>query len=183
MQHTLLHGDKETGVAIIEMVLALDAGDILGEQKIAVPDEMTCGELSAKLCALSGPLLMDVMEKIENETVNPQPQDATHVTLAPKITPEMCKIDWTRSASAIHNQVRALSPRPGAWTQCEVQGQTKRLKILRTRVCDAQPGYCKAGWYIQTGEGVLEVLELQLEGKKALQIKNFIAGISQISLL
>ncbi|MCB1117179.1 MAG: methionyl-tRNA formyltransferase [Chlamydiia bacterium] len=183
MQHTLLHGDKETGVSIIEMVLALDAGAVLGEVKIPVPEDMTCGELSSKLCELSGPLLIDVIKKIENNTIKPQPQDDAYVTLAPKITPEMCKIDWSRSARDIHNQVRALSPHPGAWTMVEVQGQPKRLKILRTRISEAQPSYSKAGWYIQTGQGVIEILELQLEGKKPLSIKNFIAGISQVSLL
>ncbi len=183
MQHTLLHGDKETGVSIIEMVLALDAGAVLGEKKISVPEDMTCSELSSKLCQLSGPLLIDVMKKIENSTVTPHTQDEAQVTIAPKITPEMCKIDWSRSASDIHNQVRALSPRPGAWTQVLVHGQPKRLKVLRTRLSEAQAGYSKAGWFISTGQGVIEILELQLEGKKALSIKNFISGISQVSLI
>lgn len=183
MQHTLLHGDRETGVSIIEMVLALDAGAVLGEKKISVPDDMTCGELSSKLCELSGPLLIDVMEKIENRTIKPQIQNEAQVTIAPKINPEMCKIDWSRSAEDIHNQVRALSPRPGAWTQVLVQGQPKRLKVLRTRLSEARPGYSKAGWCIRTGQGSIEVLELQLEGKKPLSIKKFIIGISQVSLL
>ncbi len=183
MQHALLAGDKETGVSIIEMVLAMDAGAVLGEAWMPLPEEMTCGELADRLCTLSGPLLMDVIKKIESDHVKPAIQDEAHVTMAPKITSEMCQIDWTRSAQEIHNQVRALSPRPGAWAMAEVQGQQKRLKILRTRVSDEPPAYSKAGWFVKAGSGVLEILELQLEGKRAMAIKEFTSGISEISLI
>ena len=176
MQHSLMNGDKKTGVTIIEMVLAMDAGDILGVSEISVPQDMTLGELSEKLCEIAPPLLLDVMEKIETKTIKPESQDESQITLAPKITPEMCRIDWSKSAQDIHNQIRGLSPKPGAYTTIEVHGVEKRLKILRSAPTDEPVHYSKSGWILATPDGHLKLLEVQPEGKKAMDIKSFIAG-------
>ena len=176
MQHSLMNGDQKTGVTIIEMVLAMDAGDILGTTEIPISEDMTLGDLSEKLCQMAPPLLLDVMEKIESKTIAPEPQDASQITLAPKITPEMCRIDFSKTAREIHNQIRGLSPKPGAYTTIEVHGTQKRLKILRSCVSDEPAGYSKSGWILATPEGHLKLLQVQPEGKKAMDIKSFIAG-------
>ena len=166
MQHALLAGDHEAGVCIIEMVLAMDAGDILGEEKISVPPEMTCGELAKELCMMSGPLLEKVILGIKNKTIQPKKQDPSGVTMAPKISTADAKIDWKKGAQEIHNQVRALNPAPGAWCEVILGGQTKRLKILRTEAHSEMVNqYLKDGWYEPCGSGSIELLEIQLGGQ------------------
>ncbi len=184
MQHALMAGDLETGVSIIEMVLAMDAGDILGEEKISIPPEMTCGELAQKLCTMAGPLLTKVIQSIEDKTIEPKNQDPAGVTMAPKIATADAKIDWEKSAQEVHNQVRALNPAPGAWCEVLVGDQTKRLKILRTQ---ANPGvvnkYLKEAWYESCGTESIQILEIQLEGKRAMTTKEFIAGVHKLEIV
>ncbi|HPE85149.1 MAG: methionyl-tRNA formyltransferase [Chlamydiia bacterium] len=184
MQHALLAGDKETGVSIIRMVLAMDAGDILGQEKIAIPESMTCGELAQKLCQIAGPLLVQVIKELKDNKTHPVQQDPRFITMAPKITPESARIDWDQNAADIHNKIRALNPHPGAWCEVEVGGQIKRLKILRSEIHLANLNqYSKEGWFKACGHGTLKLLEVQLEGKRAMSTKEFISGVSQIKFI
>ena len=182
MQHALLHGDVKTGVTIIKMVMAMDAGPILAQAEMDVSLDLQCGELAEKLCAMGGELLLNVIKNIK--TITPTIQDESQVTLAPKIKPEHAKIDWSQSALSIHNQVRALNPAPGAWTTVELNGETKRLKILRSKpLSENIEAYDKQGWIVSCGEGSLQLLEIQLEGKKPMLAKAFMAGVRQIKIL
>jgi len=180
----ILNGDTETGVTIMEMVLKMDAGDILDVVKTHVSEDMTFGELEEILWDLSGPVLVKVLEKIELGTIQKVPQDHTQVTFAKKILPEDRLIDWKKGAVALYDQIRALSPKPGAFCFVEVEGETKRLVIKKTKKVlnmTGQPGeslvYQKDCWIIACGSGALSLLEVQLEGKKPLPIQEFIRGV------
>jgi methionyl-tRNA formyltransferase len=184
IQRTLMEGEKETGITIIEMSPQMDAGDILAIEAIPIPEEMTFGELEGKLCDLGIKLLLEVIRQFEQNNVAKTPQDHTRATLAPKMTPEDEKIDWQKSARVIHNQIRALSPSPGAWTNIAVGTGVKRLKIKKAIVIEEMGGdpgailrFGKEGWVIACGKGALRLIEVQLEGKKAMSAEECVRGI------
>ena len=180
IQRALLNGDLETGVSIQKMVKELDAGDVIDEVKIPLPLEMNFGELEASLCNLSKDLLMHVLEKYEQGVPKARAQDAALVTFAPKIAPEELKIDWRRSNFEIHNQVRAFSPKPGAWCSVLIQGETKRLKILTTQMSDqkAQIGQIVPDQklIVGCGQGSLILHAVQPEGKSKMSGSDWLRG-------
>ncbi len=177
IQRALFNGDAETGVSIQKMVRQLDAGDVVAVEKIAIPLEMTYGELEAKLCSLAKPLLIKVLDLYGKGIPPGTPQDPAQATYASKVELEEGEIHWERPASEIHNLVRAFSPRPGAWCWA----QSKRLKILRSRALPApqgRPGEILSikDALIGCGQGALELLQVQPEGKKAMSGADWLRG-------
>jgi methionyl-tRNA formyltransferase len=186
MQRCLMDGEEETGVTIIDMVLKMDAGDIIEALKIPVSEEMTFGEVEAKLCALSCTAISKAIHDIESGTAKKTPQNEALATYAPKITPEEQQIHWDLPARQMHNLIRALSPSPGAWCYIKVGDEQKRLKIKRSAVqqhMSGPPGtilsFGKEGWVVACGSQALRLLEVQLEGKKAMAAEDFIKGLHQ----
>ncbi len=162
MQRALMNGDRETGIAIQKMVRKLDAGDVIAEERMPIGEEVTLGELHDALCERAQPLLRNVLA-LYGEGIPPaRAQDESRVTLAPKIEAGETQIQWSRPAQEIHNQVRGLSPKPGAWTWVEVGGEKKRLKVLRTQVVG----------------GELKFLEVQPEGRKPMKGDDWLRGLS-----
>lgn len=189
IQRALMAGEKETGITIIEMSEQMDAGDVLAVEALSIPVNLTFGQLELLLCELSCKLLFEVIGQFEIGAVVKTPQEHALATLAPKLKPEEEEIDWTKPASLIHNQVRALSPSPGASTKIAIGSEQKRLKIKRAQVIDGagEPGailtFGKEGFVIACGEGALRLIEVQLEGKKAMIAGDFIRGIhSSVSI-
>ncbi|MBS0603755.1 MAG: methionyl-tRNA formyltransferase [Verrucomicrobia bacterium] len=184
IQRCLMEGEKESGITIIEMTPQMDAGDMLAIESIPVAEEMTFGELDDELCELSVKLLFKVIGQFQEGKVVKVPQDHALATLAPKLTADEEKIDWNRTAGQIHNQIRALSPFPSAWCQVKIGNDVKRLKIKKSKVVpspNARPGtllsFGKEGWTVACGEGALRLLEVQMEGKKAMSAEECIRGI------
>ncbi len=184
MQRCLLQGDTTSGVTIIQLVLKMDAGDMLHQGKVAVPPNMTLPELEKALIEAGCRSLLKVLTDFERAAVVRTPQDETKVTFAPKITPAECCIDWNKQALVIHNLVRAVTPHPGAWCPIYVRGQTKRLKILRSECvesCIGTPGthvqYSKNELLVFCGKGGLRLQEVQLEGKAAMPIEELLRGL------
>lgn len=185
IQRAIMSGEKETGVTIMEMVLKMDAGAMYQVVKTPIPEEMAFGELEEKLCEISGPALLEVLKKIETDTAEKTSQNESEVTFASKITFEDRVIDWSKSAHEIHNQIRGLSPFPGAFCLVEVGGQEKRLLVKKAQVAPSQKGapgqtlvYEKNRWIVGCGDGAISLLEIQLEGKKNLPVSDFIRGTS-----
>lgn len=182
IQRALMNGDPETGVCIQKMVYKLDAGDVIAERKMLLPIDMTHGELEQRLCELSKPLLLEVLAQYEAAIPQGIKQDDSQATLAPKIQAEETQIQWHRSAECLHNLVRALSPRPGAWCWISKEGEKKKLKILRTAVSQdtGVPGSFlslgKGRCAVHTQNGSLELLEVQPEGKKAMSAADWMRG-------
>ena len=190
MQRSLINAEKETGISIIEMTLKMDAGDIIAIQKIPVPFEMTHGELEKELCILAQEMILQVIEQFKNHSVKRVPQDHSQMSLAPKISAQEEEIDWNLNSTLLHNLIRALSPSPGAFCMLEVRNQKKRLKILRAfpeeLLSLEKPGsFIKLGKEIGVvcGQGVLRLLEVQLEGKRAMSASDCFNGLQNPKII
>ena len=180
IQRCLLNGERETGVCIQKMIKQLDAGDVIAEKKISIPSEMTGGELEQKLCELSKPLLLSVLEAYGIGFPAATPQDLDQVTFAPKIEPEEGEIHWAKGAEELHNLIRAFNPRPGAWCWVALDGVKKRLKIHRAIVVDQRGDagsiLSKKEGVIACGNGALKLIEVQPEGKPRMAGVDWLRG-------
>lgn len=190
MQRCLINAEKETGISIIEMTPKMDAGDIISMQKIPIPFEMTHGELEKELCVLAQEMILQVIEQFKNHSVKRIPQDHSQMSLAPKISAQEEEIDWGLDSNLLHNRIRALSPSPGAFCMLEVTNQKKRLKVLRAfpenLLSSEKPGsFVKLdkGLGIVCGRGVLRLLEVQLEGKKAMPASDCFNGLKNPKII
>ncbi len=182
IQRAIMNGEQETGITIIEMVPEMDAGRILQTAKVVIAENMNSGELHEELAKIAGPLLVDVIGEIQNHSTHPIEQEKSSITLAPKISPQECVIDWNLDAQTIHNTIRALSPFPGAKCRVKIKEETKTLKIFRTKMVyqtkepktvsvegNSLVVFCKTN--------AVEILEVQLEGKKKMSIEDFLKGL------
>jgi methionyl-tRNA formyltransferase len=183
IQRAIIQGEAESGVTIMHMVKQMDAGDMIAAAKIPIGPDMTAGELEAAVTEKGSGLLLGVIREFEQGTPPRLPQDHSQMTLAPKIELADCEVHWNSTAQAIHNLIRGSNPEPGAWCQVMLQGQTKRLRLFRSKVrrdLHGRPGellsYGKPGFIIACQEGALELLELQLEGKKRMPAADLMRG-------
>lgn len=181
IQRVLMNGEIETGISIIRLVKKMDAGDVLHAERLAIPPTMTGGELESALCHLGIRCLFKVLGDFEKGSVTATPQDDSQVTFAHKITQDECHLDWKKPAQELYNLVRALSPHPGAWCDCLVRGEKKRLKVYGAEVVEGPA----QGLVVPCGEGALRLLTIQLEGKPKMAAPDFLRGIpsSQITFL
>jgi methionyl-tRNA formyltransferase len=183
IQRCLMDGERETGITIIEMVLAMDAGEMLGQTVVPIPPEMNAGELEEALKLAAGPLLLTVIDALQQGNARRIPQEASKVSLAPKLIPEEEKIDWSLSAVQVHDKIRALSPVPGAWCSIRLGNIEKRIKIFSSRVEADQiaPGASQVEgsqtWRVGCGNGSLCLLDVQLEGKRRMDVGTFLRGL------
>jgi methionyl-tRNA formyltransferase len=175
----ILAGDAQTGVTIMLMDAGLDTGPILVQRACPVGPEDTTGTLTARLAQMGADLLLAVLPGWLHGEIVPQRQDPAGVTLSPRIDKKAGHIDWGRSADEIDRQVRAYQPWPGAYTAW----QGRQLKILRATPLDkkaeATPGTVVAlpeGPAVVTGQGVLLLREVQVEGKRPTQAETFVRG-------
>ena len=184
IQWALMNGDTSTGVTIFQIKPDVDTGDILLQKKIGIKKEDNMLSLGMRLCTEGAKLLVTVIDKIENNDINRIPQKKLGVTLAPKITKAMTFINWSWSAKKIHNWIRGLSPFPGMITKYN----NKNLILFKTELFPGKESRIgeviisnKKQLVISTGDGLLSILEIQLEGKKKLLINEFLNGNSIIS--
>ena len=190
IRQTLLEGDEIAGVTIIEMTLQMDAGDILAVESVPITDEMNYLDLETLLSEVGGKLLVQVIHAYDQGKITKIPQDHSRATYVKKIDPSMGKIDWNQSSLMIYNLIRAFAPSPGAWCMVKIGEQTKRLKIFKSHIeknLTGTPGenlfFDSAHWIVACGSGALQLLEIQLEGKKRMNVKEFIKGIKNINFL
>lgn len=179
IQWALWKGEKETGATTFRIVREVDTGNILKQRRVEILDKDNAGSLSERLADIGAELLLETITELEQGKLIPQRQDAGLATRAPKITREHCLIDWNRTAIEIHNQVRALSPHPSAFTYLDGQ----MVKIFHTEVAQEQPkieaGKLRIddqGMTAGTGRSDLRILELQLQGKKRMEVTTFLRG-------
>jgi methionyl-tRNA formyltransferase len=197
MQRALMQGCKETGVSIMRMVRKMDAGNLLDVEKMPIPEDMTIVELEHSLRELGVKALLRVIPLLETGSLEETPQDESKATFAPKITPQDSYISWQMAAREIHNQIRALTPFPGAFAEVVIRGEKKRLKIIKAQVFSDEHESntptlagsffqdAKDTLFVACGRGILQILEVQLEGKKSLPVSEFLKGVkaSDISVL
>ena len=187
IQWALIHGDAETGITTMLMDEGMDTGAVLLQQTVPIEPEETFLELGARLAQVGGALLVETLTRLAEQSVVPRAQDHTRATLAPLLKKEDGVIDWTQSATEIANRIRGLSPWPGSYTF----HREHRLIIWKGRI-DAQgapgrsegrrPGTILAVgqkfFWVETGEGRLEVLEVQPANKKRMSVEQFLQGYS-----
>jgi methionyl-tRNA formyltransferase len=185
IQRSIMNGDTETGITIMHMVRKMDAGDMISVCTVEIEPDMTFGELELAMMDAAAPLLLKTLKEITAHTAQRVVQDESLVTFAPKIELEDCEINWNKSALEIHNLIRGVNPYPGAWTWMPSGGDKKRVKIFRSKITvevfeNGKPGTIigdKKGFKVICGDGKgLEILELQIEGKKGMSAGDFIRG-------
>ncbi len=175
----ILAGDERTGVTIMRMDEGLDTGPMLAQADWPIGPEDTTGSLTAALARLGVVLLLEVLPGWLAGAITPRPQDESQATYCRTLRKEDGLLDWAQPAAHLDRQVRACDPWPGAYTAWAGQ----RLKILRARpltaAAPAEPGRVvdlAPGTGVITGEGVLELLVVQLEGKSAMDVHAFSQG-------
>jgi len=177
IQWSITNGEKVTGVTTMRIDAGLDTGDMLLKTETSIGPNETALELGARLAVLGADLLVETLARIE--AIVPEKQDSSQATYAPILKKEDGRIDWTQPAQAIHNRVRGLLPWPGGFTV--FRGQT--LNVWKSRIADVAAG--KPGQILAAGkslqvicgdESTVELLEVQLEGKKRIAGKDFANG-------
>ena len=185
IQWAVINGDKVSGVTIMRMDVGLDTGDIIETAETEISPEETGGSLFDKLEKLGAKLLVETMEKIENGTARYTKQEESQASHVGMIDKSMVDIDWKKSAVEIENLIRGLNPWPSAYTR--LNGKTLKIwKALPEPGGEPQKAGCvylvnKKELKIHTGDGVLSLLEVQLEGKKRMDIPSFLRGYEVLS--
>ena len=179
VQWSVLNGDAETGVSIMQMDEGLDTGDVLYCKKITIDPEETSGELFDRVTAVGAEALCETIPQIAAGTLTAVPQAHENATLAPMLNKEMAEFHLTDSAAHIHNWVRGMNPWPGAWF---ITSGGKKLKVMSCRVAAANgeaPGTVLATkpLTVACGEGAIQLLEVVPEGKKPMDGTAFAAGL------
>lgn len=182
VQWALINGESVTGVTVQMIEEKLDAGDIVIQKKINVTPEMNAADLYEEVLPIGAELLVKAIDGLNNSEITPQKQNEDEAVYCGKITKELANIDWNKSAEEIHNLVRGLNPKPTAWTTF----RNANLKIWKTSVATGEdlpnlsPGeflkFRKKHLLAGTGNGILEILELQPQNKKRLDAVSFING-------
>ncbi len=179
IQTSILLGDKETGVTIQQMGEGLDTGDIISQRSIPIEDDDTGGSLFDKLSELGAELTVDTIKDIAAGGISPVPQDETQASYAKKIDKSMGHIDWNKDASEIERMIRALNPWPSAYTYID----GKMLKIWSAGTESEKTGtpgevaeVMKDTITVSCGKGSLILKEVQLEGKKRMDVHDFLLG-------
>ena len=176
----VINGEQETGVTTFLLQHEIDTGDLLLQKTTAIGENETAGEVYNRLMHIGATALLETVQVLASGNYKTQAQDNSLVTKAPKIFHETCKIDFSRNTLAIHNFIRGLSPYPTAWTTLD----EKKLKIFKTEkeiVAHEHP----AGLFfsdnkhfikVSTLDGYVHLLDLQLAGKKRMEVKAFLNG-------
>jgi methionyl-tRNA formyltransferase len=178
----IMNGEIETGVTTFKLQHAIDTGNILLQRKVAIQPEDNTGTLYHRLMIEGAALLLETLHGLVQNKVVEKPQDMQPIAHhAPKITKELCKIDWNQTTASLHNKVRGLSPTPGAYTFLP---DGRLLKILQSKM-EIDSVTCSSGTIetdhrsfvrFATTDGWLYALEVQVEGKKRMPVAEFLKG-------
>lgn len=187
IQHVIIEGEKETGVTIMQMDAGIDTGDMLYKKVIAIADDDTFETLHDKLMVLGGEAIVEALPLLEAGKLIPEKQkheESSHVSL---ISKSMGEIDFHKGAPVIDRLIRGMNPWPSAYTF--YKGKQLKLwkafpvseEVSRGYAKGALPGSVvrvnKDSFEVATGDGVLQILELQLEGKKRMSTHDFLLGV------
>jgi methionyl-tRNA formyltransferase len=179
IQWAIINGETRTGVTTMSIDAGLDTGDMLLEAATDIGPDENSVELGRRLAEMGADLLVETLAGLARGTIAPRPQDPAQATYAPLLKKEDGRIDWAQPAQTIHNRVRGLQPWPGAYTS--FRGQS--LHIWKSGVGDQGAGVTEPGRIhnlrpltITTCSGTLELIEVQLEGRKRIPAADFVNG-------
>ncbi len=180
IHQALINGETETGVTIMYMVEALDAGDMISSRSIPIAEDDHVGTLFEKLSHVGAELLKETLPKLISGEIQAVPQAEGQATFAPNIKREQEKIDWNQSARDIRNQIRGLHPWPVAFTTWKEQPFKIWWAELTEATSDIAPGTVwkldSKGIYVATGDGFLRLTDIQPAGKKRIAVSEFVKG-------
>jgi methionyl-tRNA formyltransferase len=178
----VINGEKETGVTTFKLQHAIDTGDIMMQESFAIGENETAGEVHDTMKAIGAALLVKTVQAIEHGTATeiPQPASAGELKHAPKIFTETCQIDFNNTVATVHNLVRGLAPFPAAFTslnnkKLKVFAVTKEV-IAHDQTIGAYETDGKSFLKFACTDGFVHVQDLQLEGKKRMDVRSFLAG-------
>ena len=186
----IINGETETGVTTFLIDEKIDTGNILLKEKVQILPDDNAGILHDKLAESGKKLIIETLNGLENNSIQPQPQENPgELKPAPKIFKEDCKIDWSEPIEKIHNKIRGLSPYPAAWTNFIQDNESKSVKIYKGYFEHNQENSDKPGQIkfeknqikILLSDGIYYVEELQPEGKKRMTDKDFVNGLQDKS--
>jgi methionyl-tRNA formyltransferase len=184
IQRCILANDQETGISMMRIVEALDAGPILARQRCTIAASETAGSLHDKLALLGASCLRATIDDYLEGRLTEADQDETKVSYAKKITPSDRPLEWTESAEVLERRIRALNPTPAA--TCRF-GSVNIKVFSATPLRDpsrAAPGEIVAATHlgvdVATGDGILRITRLQPEGKKVMAAKDFVNGFKNL---
>lgn len=178
IQWALINGETETGLTTFKLAEIVDTGNIYLQQKLEIYPEDSFESLHDRMSELGAKLVLDTVNLIENGDYQLRKQDDSLASPAPKITKEICLIDWNKSADENHNLVRGLSPHPAAYFVYN----DKLIKVYKTEIVSGlglQPfqfHQTKTELIIGCGKDALRILEIQQEGKKRMLVEEFLRG-------
>lgn len=183
LQSALLNGEDETGVCIIDVACKMDAGVIFACEKFKIDPNENFTALQAKALHVTKPLINHIINKKIEKTCMGINQDESKVTFCKKINIEDEKVDWTVNLLEVHNKIRALSEKPGAWCYIDIGQEVKRVKIFDTTIfkeseLSAQLNH-KKHIFISKDGYILKINSIQIEGKKRLTDQEFLSGIRE----
>ena len=185
VHYSIIYGEKETGVTIMEMIKKMDAGGIYAQESLPITKQDDVGTMFEKLSQLGRQLLIDTLPEILNGNLQPMPQDEDKVTFSPNITREQEAIDWQKTATEIDQQVRGMRPWPIAFTTYEgTRWKIWSVEVLPTEITEEAPGTIikkekKQLWIACGNNTVLAIKELQPAGKGKQLIHEFLNGSGQ----
>lgn len=182
----IINGETETGVTTFFIDEKIDTGNIILQKTAKILPDDNAGDLHDRLMELGAHLVVDTCKQIEEKTVSLKKQDeSVELKPAPKIHKDTCRIDWNSSMTNIYNHIRGLSPYPGAWTELVNDGKHEPMKIFKTEMETSEHDYNvgklvvgKKTLKIAVKEGYISLLELQLPGKRKMQVKEVLNGLN-----
>ena len=185
IQRAIWAGDSQTGVTIMQMDIGLDTGDMLHKVYTDILPTETSASLYQKLAELAPPALLEVLNGLENQQFKPEKQDDDLANYAEKLTKEEAKLDWNLPAFQLELNIRAFNPAPIAFLTVNVNGNEERIKVYQANVLPHQEkvlgtviAFDKTGLKIATQDGVLNITQLQPQGKKPMSVQDFLNGRS-----
>ena len=181
IQWAILNSESKTGLTVMRMDEGLDTGPILFQKEVPILEDETAGQLHDRLSQLAGQVIIEALTDMAKTQVKEIPQDDSLASYASKIERRDSLVDWKQPATKISCLIRALDPRPGAYTLLE----SKQIKLFSSTVVDSSgldgvPGrvvrHTKEAIHVDTGQGMIGIREIQYPGKKRLSIPDFLRG-------
>ncbi len=180
IHHTVLNDDSTTGLTIMRMNQGMDTGPVLFQKRVKVLENECFGSLYNRLSLYAGEIITQFLDENGGKIIEEQPQDDSMATYAPKLDSECAMIDWSKTAVEISGLIRALDPRPGAWSM--LNGE--KIKLYSSGIHNSEDRGSAPGrihmeesiLMVETGRGTVAIGEIQLPGKKRICIKDFLNG-------
>jgi len=189
INHAVINGDSETGLTTFFIDEKIDTGRIIKQKKLSIEPDETAGELHDRMMVSGSDLVLETVRMIENNSVQPVPQEELLndkvLRPAPKIFKEDCRINWSKRVERVHNLIRGLSPYPGAFSfMSDESGREVQVKIFQTKAIREKHSFAPGEIitdnesYIKVAvdDGFIKILQLQMAGKKSMKTEDFLRG-------